>query len=240
MIMKRIITCLIIVTMMFGLMSQRALAAKDSDVKSVYKLTSATEIKDTNRDYLIIVNDQRPYEFGGFYDINLRDDLVYFPNVVDGDIMAVEKATYLAFTMLQRDLKKEGIEIGLYDGYRTADDQQFLIDIMGSSMQKVVQPGYSEHHTGLVLDIVVWSNAEDANYAWYSESAERSKTMPVFKRVHEKMVDYGFIDRYPEGKEYITGMPYIPYEIRYVGSPEIAHAISDNGLCLEEYVKSLQ
>ena len=55
----------------------------------------------------------------------------------------------------------------------------------------------------------------------------------------ESLADFGFIDRYPGGKEQITGFPSEPYEIRFVGSAEVAHAIMDNGLCLEEYISNL-
>ena len=77
---------------------------------------------------------------------------------------------------------------------------------------------------------------DDGEEIWYTETAERQKTIPFFKLLHETLADFGFIDRYPAGKEDITGMPCLPYLIRFVGSSEVAHAIMDNGLCLEEYV----
>lgn len=88
--------------------------------------------------------------------------------------------------------------------------------------KKLVMPaGYSEHQTGLVIDI----NGVDADfyetqaYAWMTEHA----------------ADYGFIERYPRGKEDITGINFEPWHYRYVGV-ENAKAIQASGLCLEEYV----
>jgi len=52
----------------------------------------------------------------------------------------------------------------------------------------------------------------------------------------ENCADYGFILRFPKGKESITGVIYEAWHFRYVGDTEIAHEIMDNNLCLEEYL----
>ena len=192
--------------------------------------------KNPNRDYLIVgLNQPIPDD----YIQALQPDLVYLPNYVDGDTMAVEKAAYLAFTRLQWDLRNNyGINIALYDGYRTIADQQWLID-SGLATYTTGQPGYSEHHTGLLLDIIV----EVGEY-YYSELAvltkddipEEVKSSTAFDTLHKLLPDYGFIIRYPEGKEAYTGITYNPSEIRFVGDKEVAHAIMDNNLCLEEYI----
>ena len=191
-------------------------------------------------DYLIIVNDENKYDFGGEYDWLLQNDIIYVSDVY-GEPTPVEKGTNLAFSMLQQSLRDQGIEIGLYSGYRTEEDQQMVYDYYSNlegwaENNKVAEPGFSEHHTGLLLNIVIWGEDEEGNMAWMTETAERQKTHPEFKKVHEALADFGFIDRYPAGKEEITGVPCEPYEIRFVGSSEVAHTIMDNGLCLEEYV----
>lgn len=197
------------------------------------------------RDYLIIVNDDNPYEFGGEYDRMLQGDLVYFVDVLYGETTALEKAAYLAFTQLQFMLREQGMEIGIYSGYRTEQEQQEVYDYFGSlegwaETNKVTLPGYSEHHTGLLLNVVIkYGECPDkSEWVWYTETAERQETIPYFRLFHESLADFGFIDRYPKGWEDVTGFPSEPYEIRFVGSAEIAHAIMDNGLCLEEYVRS--
>ncbi|MBQ1805909.1 MAG: M15 family metallopeptidase, partial [Oscillospiraceae bacterium] len=83
----------------------------------------------------------------------------------------------------------------------------------------VAVPGYSEHHTGLAIDL-------------YLESPD------VWAKIHAKLADCGFILRYPQGKEAVTGYAYEPWHIRYVGV-ETAREITARGLALEEYLLSL-
>lgn len=91
----------------------------------------------------------------------------------------------------------------------------------------VLPGGASEHHTGLALDILSENHdrADDAfgetrEGIWLAENAHR----------------YGFILRYPKGKEHITGVIYEPWHFRYVGVAD-ATFIYEHGLCLEEYVE---
>ena len=97
-------------------------------------------------------------------------------------------------------------------GYRSYEDQQ--------SLNSSTKAGYSDHHTGRLCAI----NASDATAnQWLNENAHK----------------YGFIVRYPEGKEGVTGVSGYTNAYRYVG---VAHAtmIKGNGWCLEEYVEYLK
>ena len=58
----------------------------------------------------------------------------------------------------------------------------------------------------------------------------------LFSQIHAKLADYGFILRYLEGRDDITGYAYEPWHLRYVGSPTVAHEIMDQGLTLEDYL----
>lgn len=204
----------------------------------------AKDLLDPERDYLIVVNQENPFDLGGEYARRIQPDLVYFPNDVDGDIMACEKAAYLAYTSLKRDvLVNDGITIGLYDGFRTPADQEYLqklYDEGAPGVTKTTEVGYTEHHTGLDLSLVIWcdENAEDDEDAdWFSANEERLQTTPEFKTVYKKMVDYGFILRYPPEKADVTGHDKDEtYEIRFVGSADVAREIMAADLCLEEYV----
>ncbi len=189
--------------------------------------------KNPNRNYLIVGFTD---PIGEEYIAELQQDLVYLPNHVDGDTMAVEKAAYLAFTRLQWDLRTNyGVDIALYDGYRTIADHQWLID-SGNAVFATGKPGYSEHHTGLLLNVIV----RVGEYYYNEEAApEGIKNAEAFSLLRKRMPDYGFILRYPAGKEDITGVAYTPSEIRFVGSKEVAHEIMDNNLCLEEYVNAI-
>ena len=198
-----------------------------------------------DRDYLIIVNDENEYEFGGDYDTELQKDIVYLPDCY-GEDTPIEYAAAEAFGMLKKYLSEEkGIKIELYElysAYRTWDDQQWVCDYYSQYEEDwaknnyIAEPGFSEHHTGLLLDIVVWWPKIDA---WATETPERTAEDPkFFRKIHKALADYGFIDRYPKGAEDVTGYPNEPYEIRFVGSSEVAHEIMDNDLSLEEYVDS--
>lgn len=192
-------------------------------------------------DYLTVVNEDNPYDFDGEYDQILKENLVYLPDVY-GEATLVEKSTARAFLELQHGLSEKGMLVGLLGGYRTREDQQYVYDYYSNldgwaETNKILLPGYSEHHTGLLLNVLIWHQGpEDATPIWYTETAERQATIPDFKLLHETLADYGFIDRYPLGKEDITGVPSEPYEIRFVGSSKIAHEIMDQNLSLEEYV----
>lgn len=180
-------------------------------------------------DYLILVNWEHPYEFGGAYDQQLQKDLSCVADCYIGEATPIENGALYAFTLLQYELEQKGTEIGLFNAYRTYEDQE---ETRRLYPETTVEPGFSEHHTGLVLDIMIKRDG-----IWYTETAERQAEFPEFKIVHETLADYGFIDRYPPGKEAYTGLPSMPYEIRFVGSSEIAHEIMDNNLCLEEYLE---
>lgn len=86
-------------------------------------------------------------------------------------------------------------------------------------------PGYSEHHTGLAVDFndVEDDFRETEAYTWLQEHA----------------AEYGFVERYPKGKESITGIDYEPWHYRYVGK-EHAQRMNELNMCLEEYVAFLK
>lgn len=195
-----------------------------------------------DRDYLIVINDDHEYIFGGEYDQALQGDIVYVSDCY-GELTPIEKAANTAFTLLRQSLFDEGIYVQVYSAYRTREDQEWVYDYYGhlegwADTNKVSRAGFSEHHTGLLLNIMaLWPEVG----IWATETPERSAEDPnFFGRIHASLADFGFVDRYPAGKEEFTGCPCEPYEIRFVGSSKIAHEIMDNGLCLEEYLAQTQ
>lgn len=96
---------------------------------------------------------------------------------------------------LQKDLLKEEIDMNKSLGY-SQEEATTLTESL------VARPGFSEHETGLALDINLdtGSNNEDMYY-WLANNSYK----------------YGFIIRYPEGKTSITGILYEPWHIRYLG-----------------------
>ena len=85
------------------------------------------------------------------------------------------------------------------------------------------RPGHSEHQTGLALDINVAS------------SSAHFENTPAFAWLKEHCAQYGFILRYDQGKEDITGYRFEPWHYRYVGV-ETAQAVMEQGLAYEEYL----
>ena len=69
--------------------------------KTSAQAAEVSDLLNLERDYLIIVNDDNPYEFGGEYDRALQGDLVYAADVLYGEPTGLERAAYLAFTELQ-------------------------------------------------------------------------------------------------------------------------------------------
>lgn len=236
----------LVMVMMFGCHDEARSTSSSPDqagVPPVYQLPldDFAIAMNEHRDYLILVNDDHPYEFGGQYDQLLADDIIYVADCY-GEPTPVEKAAYLAFTELQADLRAKGIDIALYSAYRSELDQQWVVDHYGnlegwSDTNKVIQPGYSEHHTGLMIEFVAWYNGgdENADWVWTTVTAERASD-PFYDPIWESLANRGFILRYPNGKESITGVPYEPYELRFVGSSNVAVEIMGKGLCLEEYL----
>lgn len=131
--------------------------------------------------------------------------------------------------------REEGVYPVVREGYRTAEEQKGILDDkiqtyinQGYSQSRaektakewVALPGTSEHQLGIAVDI----NADKSKcsnedvYAWLAENAYK----------------YGFILRYPLGKQEITGTSYEPWHYRYVGE-EAALEIYEQGICLEEY-----
>lgn len=106
-------------------------------------------------------------------------------------------------------------------GYRSYERQ---IDIFAETEAgKAQEPGASEHQTGLSFDVTaenVGGFETTPHYAWLCENAHK----------------YGFIQRYPAGKEDITGISYEPWHYRYVGV-EVAEFIHKKGITLEEFVE---
>ncbi|MGM9947084.1 D-alanyl-D-alanine carboxypeptidase family protein [Floccifex sp.] len=132
------------------------------------------------------------------------------------------------FVKLIADMRANGLQVSdSYSGYRSYEYQNSLywnyVNVYGQQQADTfsARAGYSEHQTGLAFDLMQPNGALLQSYnesVWLANNAHR----------------YGFIVRYPYGKENITGYVAEPWHIRYVG--EQATAIYQSGLCLEEYL----
>lgn len=182
----------------------------------------------------ILVNKNHPIEEKEMKKI----DLVETTNI-DNETIQVERKTYQAFQELQKHCKNNKINIGISSAYRDFEYQQRVYDYYKEKKgeeycQKYVAPiGTSEHHTGLAIDFYIEENGSFPKDDFSIEENEK------YKEVHKILKDFGFILRYPEGKENITGYEYEAWHIRYVGKV-VAKICYENDLTLEEYLSSFK
>lgn len=156
----------------------------------------------------------------------------------------IDERIVKAWTDWRDAASQAGHSLFLASAYRDIDRQknnfnQRIADYMAEGLTEnkarekakeyLTEPGHSEHHTGLALDIVdeEWIVAGNGLDPAYEEEESQ-------KWLTQTMTDYGFILRYPKGKEAITQIEYEPWHFRYVG---VDHAkfMEAHDLTLEEY-----
>lgn len=119
-------------------------------------------------------------------------------------------------------------------GWRSMEEQRCIWDeTMAESgrvftEKYVAVPGYSEHQTGLAIDLGLKQDEIDFVRPWFPYEG-------ICQTFRERAAGYGFIERYPKGKEHITGIAHEPWHFRYVGMPHAA-IMSRMNLTLEEYI----
>lgn len=141
----------------------------------------------------------------------------------------LDAATAKALAKMTAAAKADGITIVVRSGYRSYATQKASYDrALKTQPQNInfyAPPGASEHQTGLAVDL--WDGK-----IWY-RPMENSATG---KWLHKHAHDYGFILRFPKGKQSITGVPYEPWHFRYVGVAVSKKFGATNTLTLEEYL----
>ena len=187
---------------------------------------------------LILVNGDYPYHFEyGTNDIDLLTKEMADPVPMSSDKLRLSfhAASYLN-TMLRDCNEALGVtNTGISEAFRTKEYQQNIWDEIedayGESYAEsmVAIPGYSEHHTGLAVDLTIYRDGwEDTfsgsdNAAWLSENCYQ----------------YGFVRRYKEHKADITKINNESWHFRYVGVPHATY-MEKKDLCLEEYIEELR
>jgi len=135
----------------------------------------------------------------------------------------------VAFEKMASDAKLENIKIYAGSTYRSYDYQNNLYnnyissDGFASAETYSARAGFSEHQTGLAVDIMggnwTYLNEDMLEYSWLSQNSYK----------------YGFILRYPKGKEYITGYMFEDWHFRYLGV-DVASFLHNSNLTYDEYV----
>ena len=226
--MKKTLTIILIIAILIAGVVFACIKINENNQETV-----STNNTNTNGiDYLVLVNKQN----------KLPDDWeekVEIITVKDawGDDIKVEKQAYEKYLELKSALEQEQVYIELDSCYRSVAAQQELWDRWTREKgidyvrTYVAVPGYSEHHTGLVLDICIKVDGE-----LVYENEDMIAQREIFAKIHAKLADYGFILRYLENRDDITGYAYEPWHLRYVGSTEIAKEIMSKDITFEEYL----
>ena len=192
-------------------------------VNDVVFVQTTKAADDIHMGQLLVVNAENRYTFpAGLSLLRIYDNMpvksnggsIYRP--VSNDYKLESEALQALNSMVYKYYElDETANFAISSAYRTLEDQEAL--------SSSVQPGYSDHHTGYCVAIQYGDRSNLEADHWFYQNCYK----------------YGFIVRYPEGKEGITGVSDYKHCFRYVG---VAHAtyIYQHGLCLEEYVQLLK
>ncbi|MDD4298810.1 MAG: M15 family metallopeptidase [Bacilli bacterium] len=133
------------------------------------------------------------------------------------------------FKQMANDAEKEGLIIKVTSAYRSYQKQMGIYNgyVKKNGFEAAemfsARPGYSEHQTGLAIDVISGNNP----YSYFQTTKE-------YKWLKDNAHKYGFILRYPENKSDITGYSFESWHYRYVGE-EVAKYIYENNLTFDEY-----
>ena len=182
---------------------------------------------------LLLINKQHP----------VPEDYTFTLGTIKGNMKCDERIIEPLAQMFKA-AADDGINLEVRSPYRDISRQEYLfdrkmktyinqgysyIDAYKESSAVVTVPGASEHQIGISLDIT------SDTYSMLNEGFEDTD---AGKWLRDNSYKYGFILRYPKGKEEITGIIYEPWHFRYVGV-EAATVMYEQGLTLEEFVEGL-
>lgn len=192
------------------------------------------KIWENNKELLVLVNKENACPKEGF---SLR-------KICNGRLLAAD-ILYSDLCRMLEDAGDEGYQFWIASAYRSAERQQELVDedvqsamrkgmsyeeALEKTYEETMPSGYSEHQTGLALDILSTENTK-------MDISQENTLGNQWLREH--CYEYGFILRYPKDKEEITDISYEPWHFRYVGK-KAAEYMKDHQLTLEEFYLRLQ
>lgn len=203
-------------------------AAKDSAQHAVETAGQFESYRQLSDPLLVLVNAQTP----------LPEDWEVTPRMVDDEL--IDLRAYEDYAAMCAAAAKDDVWFWVASGYRSVEEQEEVLAKAIAENQKagmapdkareealrtIAQPGHSEHHTGLALDLNDVSREFESTkaYAWLQKHS----------------AEYGFVQRYKAEKSAVTGIDNESWHYRYVGRFH-AKEMERLGLCLEEYVVYLQ
>lgn len=209
------------------------LIEQNGEIESLVEDTSEKPTFSKDDWNLVLINKQH----------TIPDDYQFTLGTIKGSMRCDERIIE-PLTQMFAAAKEDGINLIVCSPYRDMQRQEYLferkmknylrtgmsyIDAYKASSVTVTLPGASEHQVGLAVDIIC------DTYTSLDENFGETKA-GIWLREHSW--EYGFILRYPLGKESITGIQYEPWHFRYVGR-EAASIITSEGITLEEFIENL-
>ena len=201
---------------------------KEVNIRHNYAYYEGTIETDTSLNYEMLVN--KYYFLTSEYEPN---DLVTISTRYAWGAAGSKKIrseAYEAFIKMHEAANSEGIYLMVNSAYRDYNSQERVYNQYKNNQGEAyadkiaARPGFSEHQTGLALDIFSLNNSTQATF----------KDTDAYRWLKDNSYKYGFILRYPEGLEKITGYDFESWHYRYVGV-ELAKKIYDSGLTFDEY-----
>ncbi len=210
-------------------------ATEDPAVAQQRQLSDQCKIiYENNKDFLLLVNASNPLEEGYTFEhhtLNCGED--------------IDERCYQDFLNMSNDVNAAGMYYGVVSAYRSRERQQESItssvqaymeqgmteeEAYNKTYETILPVGYSEHETGLALDLVPQGE---------SVLSLELEDEPIIQWFTANSYKYGFILRYPADKVDVTGISYEPWHFRYVGI-EAATFLHNNNLTLEEFYQLME
>lgn len=194
------------------------------NTKNNFEPYTHTNETDMNKGYAILVN-----KYYSLPDKYAPDDIVTMSNLYAYPNNSIRKDVYEAFKEMSKAAKEEKITLIVNSSYRNYESQKRIYeeyaDKKGQAYADSIaaRPNYSEHQTGLSLDIFT-----------PGAGMNTFENTDAFKWLSQNCYKYGFILRYPKYKENFTGYAYEAWHYRYLGK-DIAKKVFDSGLTFDEY-----
>ncbi len=196
----------------------------------IFKLSSSNVNKVNNPDDIMVLVNYNNQISKSYVPNDLVVPNIEFTFKEDDPKKQMRKVAALAIEKMFNEAKNQGVNLYGVSGYRSASRQKQIFDnqvqAVGELRAKeyVALPGESEHQTGLAMDV----GRLEGNFGQSREG----------KWLRDNAHNFGFILRYPQGKEHITKINYEPWHFRYIGI-EPANEIYNSGLTLEEYLDEI-
>ena len=233
---------LVVTLLMIGLVMSLFILVNDQVNQSNNQLIAANKVKtNQNKSANSVVKDEllTLVNFENTIPKDWKVDLVQLNNG-----QSVDRRIYDDLIAMLQAAKSEGLNPLICSSYRTNEKQEQLyqnkvseylsqgyskVEASDKAAFWVARPGTSEHQLGLAVDIVSTKN----------QRLDRSQENTVEQQwLIQNSWKYGFVLRYPTNKNSITGVGYEPWHYRFVGK-EHAKKITEQGVCLEEYLNNL-